>query len=447
MEGPHHEADLVLRHHVAVQLARCVGEVVGQLLQPLLVRAPVAHRDEQARCAVQLCAAPGHLGADAVHVVAHVDAVGHRALVGIVLHDVAAEEADGLRRGGCGQSDQARVEVLQHLAPNVVDRAMALVHDDEVECLDGKRRVVDHRQRLLREPPARLEHRVLFIRLVVLGLALEDRVEPLDGRDHHLGGGLDRIPARVLHRVLVGEAVAVVGAGVALELVVGLVPKGVAVDEEKNPFRAREPDQPLAERRRRMRFAATRGHLDQRSRQTLRERFFEVLDRLPLHRPQIARLARRHAAQAAAHLRLQACQAYQLLRPMEGEHFPAARVGLEAVGELRHRTRGFVGEGRRAAPCRKVRRHAECVLPALNLHALERVALGLCFDQTDHLAAGVEQIVNRAGIQREFANRDGATRGKVHLLVVLHKPTGRFELAVDIRSGLLFWCHAAVPPP
>ena len=85
----------------------------------------------------------GDLGADAVDVEVDVDAVGHGLLVGVFHHQVLVEEAEGLlgRRGG--QADQEGVEVFEHLPPEVVDRAVALVDDDEVEGLDRDGRVVD----------------------------------------------------------------------------------------------------------------------------------------------------------------------------------------------------------------------------------------------------------------------------------------------------------------
>jgi len=87
-------------------------------------------------------------------------------------------------------------------------------------------------------------------------------------------------------------------------------------------------------------------------------------------------------------------------------------------------------------------RHSEHVLAALDLDALERVAFGLRLDNADYLAAGIEQVIHRAGLQRELPYRDPPTCTEVHCLVVLHDPTRSRELAIDIGSGLLFWCHA-----
>ena len=63
-----------------------------------------------------------------------------------VLHDeVLVEEADRLAGGCGGEADEEGVEVEQHLAPELVDRAVALIHDDEVEELGRDAGVVDDR--------------------------------------------------------------------------------------------------------------------------------------------------------------------------------------------------------------------------------------------------------------------------------------------------------------
>ena len=139
-ERAHEGADLVHRHHVAVELVGVVGELFVQLLPAHLARELVAIVEEVA--GFDLAARLAHLRADAVDVVVDVDAVGHGLLVAVLHHQVLVEEAEGLlaRRGG--EADQAGVEVLQHLPPEVVDGAVRFVGDDDVEGLDRERRVV-----------------------------------------------------------------------------------------------------------------------------------------------------------------------------------------------------------------------------------------------------------------------------------------------------------------
>ena len=91
---------------------------------------------------LDLAALLGDLRLDAIDVVADVDAIGDGALVVVFHHEVLIEEADGLLRGRGGEADEEGVEVFEHLPPEVVDRAVALVGDDEVEGLDGDRGVV-----------------------------------------------------------------------------------------------------------------------------------------------------------------------------------------------------------------------------------------------------------------------------------------------------------------
>ena len=86
--------------------------------------------------------------------------------------------------------------------------------------------VVDDRQRLLDQAAGpELEERPLLVGLVELFLALEHRVEALDGRDDDLARGGDGVRGEMLDVVLVGELVAVDGADVLLKLPVGLPPE------------------------------------------------------------------------------------------------------------------------------------------------------------------------------------------------------------------------------
>ena len=151
LERADHEANLVLGHHVTVKLVGGVGQVVVKFLVLLALGAAIPVRHEDARLSSELGPVLGDLRFDAVHVVADVHAIDHGLLVGVVLHQIAAEEADGLRGRRGGQADQEGVEVFQHLPPDVVDAPVALIDHDEVERLDGDFRVVDDRQRLLDE--------------------------------------------------------------------------------------------------------------------------------------------------------------------------------------------------------------------------------------------------------------------------------------------------------
>ena len=65
-----------------------------------------------------------------------------------VLHDeILVEEAEGLASRRGGQADQEGIEVEQYLAPEVVDRAMTFVHDDEIKKLRRDSSVIGHVRR------------------------------------------------------------------------------------------------------------------------------------------------------------------------------------------------------------------------------------------------------------------------------------------------------------
>ena len=133
-------ADLVRRDHVAVELVGIVLKIVVELFPALLAR--VALHDLHGITGLYLGAGLGDSGADAVDVVVDIDAVGYGHFVVVFHHQVLVEEAEGLLAGRGGEADQVGVEVLQHLRPEVVDRAVAFVGDDDVEALDRDAGVV-----------------------------------------------------------------------------------------------------------------------------------------------------------------------------------------------------------------------------------------------------------------------------------------------------------------
>ena len=137
LERADDQANLILGHHVPVKLVGGVGQVVVEFL----VFLPLVRRS---RCGTKMPGSSSELGPvlgdlrfDAVHVVADIDAIDHGLFVGIVLHQVAVEEADGLRRRRGGQADQEGIEVFENLPPDVVDAAVAFIDHDEIERLDG----------------------------------------------------------------------------------------------------------------------------------------------------------------------------------------------------------------------------------------------------------------------------------------------------------------------
>ncbi|MBA3736031.1 MAG: hypothetical protein H0W90_12700 [Actinobacteria bacterium] len=107
---------------------------------------------------------------------------------------------------------------------------MALVDDDDVECLDRDTWVVFDRDWLGRE---QVVGGVLVEFRIELLLAAEDRVEPLDRADRDPSDRVDRVRAQVLDVVELGELAPVAGSSKALELLESLPTKVGAVDEKR----------------------------------------------------------------------------------------------------------------------------------------------------------------------------------------------------------------------
>ena len=215
-----------------------------------------------------------------------VDLVGDGALVSVFHDEVLIEEADGLlgRRGG--EADEIGVEVFEHLAPEIVDGAMAFIGDDEVEGLDGDVRIVNDRRRLF---PKRLAELVAgaFVDLGVDLFAAQHGVKALDGGDADAADAVELRGLQVLDVVKLGELAAVVGRDELLEFFQGLVAEIAAVDEEEDAARAGELDEAVNEVDGGVGLAAAGGHLDEGAAFVGGQRFFEIADGFDLRGPKI----------------------------------------------------------------------------------------------------------------------------------------------------------------
>jgi hypothetical protein len=214
--------------------------------------------------------------------------------------EVLVEETEGVLGGRGGQPDEEGVEVLQHLPPQGVNGAVALVDHDDVEVLRRVGVVVDHGERLLHRSPGELEQRRFLHFGVEVGLTLQHRVEPLHGRDDDLGGGSDGVRGEPLDVVQLGEFPVVVGRAVALELLLGLLAEVRPVDQEQHAPRAPELDQPVGGGDRHDRLPRARRHLHQRAGPVPEQRVLQVDNGLQLVGEEERPLHRRHRPQARA---------------------------------------------------------------------------------------------------------------------------------------------------
>ncbi len=411
-----------------------VGEVLVELLPARPAGLALAELGDDA--GVDRRALLGDRGADAVDVEGDVDLVGDRLLVPVLHHEVLVEEPERLLVRRRGQADREGVEVVEHLPPEAVDRAVALVHDHHVERLRRDGRVVLDRHRLGRQ----LVGGVLVRLRVELRVAAQDRVDPLDRRDRHARDRVDLVRAQVLDVVELGELAAVVGRREPLELLQRLAAEVGAVDEEEDPPRVGVLDQPVADVGGGERLARPGRHLDQRPRPVRRQRLLEVRDRPELRRPQPRLLQLRQPAQPVAQRRRVRMAAELLepagerLGPVEREHRPARRLGVEPVREPRLGPGRLVDE-REAALDRRLElvRQPVDVLRALVLDAGERLALLLRLHHARRAAVEEQQVVGAAvrPLHHELPHRHTPGGGEVHGPRVLHRPAGGLQHLVD----------------
>ena len=213
-------ANLVRDDDGAVEVGGRVVEIVFEHRLTRGARGLAAVINQEAL--LDFAALLGHAGFDPVDVVADIDAIGDGALVVVFGDAVLVEVGDRLRRGRGGEADEKGVEVFEHLPPEVVDRAVALVGDDEVEFLDRHGGVVGDVARACAAESGGELRAGEIVRALREFFTAQDRIEALDGADGDAAHVVDVRRGQVLDVVELGEQAAGVGRAEAVELVARL---------------------------------------------------------------------------------------------------------------------------------------------------------------------------------------------------------------------------------
>ena len=217
----------------------------------------------------------GDLGFDDVNLVAHVDAVGHGFFVAVVADDIFSEKAVGAVIGGGSQANQAGVEVIEHLLPQVVDGAVAFVDEDEIEEFGGHLLGIDNRQgRFGLRQLGRVD---LFGGFVEFG-ALEDGVKALDSADADLAIFGDVGGLQALDVVELGEFAVIVKRHIRHHFLLGLFAQVFGIHQKQDALGMGVFEQPVNGRNGGVGLASASGHLDERPGAVSLEGFFEVGD-------------------------------------------------------------------------------------------------------------------------------------------------------------------------
>ena len=324
---------------------------------------------------------------------------------------------------------------------------MAFVDDDEVEELGRNCGIVCHVRRLAAPRPGRIEGGAFFVAGIVVGLALQHRIEPLDGGDDHLGGGVDRVRVEALDGIELGELARVVRWLEVCELVIRLPAEVRAVHQEQDAAGPAVLQQTIDDVDGGEGLAGAGRHLNQGARVGMGERPFEVADRAGLDRPQTGLVQHRQLSQPGTQGVRLCHPPRQRLGPREIEDLTAARRRVRPVCEAGHRPVGLEQEWQRVFLDRETVRHAVRVLCRLRLDPSKR-AFRLGLYGTDGDAVDVEQVVGEteARLHGELGDRDAEAGAEVHVHTALDQPAGHPEVRVDDAPCALFWRIRHVAP-
>ena len=262
-----------------VKLPSGIGDVLILDLPTLPARQALAHFD--LLVGLESAAVHGLFGLDDINLVADIDPVGDGLLMGILAHDVLLEEPVGTVVWRGGQADEIGIEIFQDLTPDVVNRAVAFVDDDEVEELGRDPAVIHDRHRF-----SGLHHlgRVDLLGGFIHLLALQQRVHALDGTDANLNILGDEGRFQPLDVVQLGEFAVVVAGQVGLEFLLGLFAQIPGVYKKEDAPGVSVFEQPVDRGDGGVGLARAGRHLNEGARAVVLEGFFQILDGINLAR-------------------------------------------------------------------------------------------------------------------------------------------------------------------
>ena len=132
-----------------------------------------------------MCAVLGDLGIDQENIFADINAVHDRLLARIFADNILIKISKGAFVGRSGQTDNEGIKVGKHLAPYIINGAMALVHDDTVEKLGRILCVIYNLFSRLFVGGFQLR-KIDFLGAFVQFLSAQDRIHTLNGADADL---------------------------------------------------------------------------------------------------------------------------------------------------------------------------------------------------------------------------------------------------------------------
>ena len=400
LEGADHGADLVYGHDGAVECLFIVFQVFVELFPADLTGVAVTFVDVKA--GFDLAALFRDPGTDAKDLIPDINLVRHRPLV-VVFHDqVLVEKAEGLLGGCGGEAYDKGVEILQDLAPLVIDGAVALVRYYEVKGFDGDVGIVDDFLDLVCGE-IRKGHFILFC---VEFPAFEHGIEPLDGCDTDFAHRIDVGAREELDIVELRELAAVIRGYVLGEFPTGLAAQGAAVDQEEDASGLGEFDQAVDEAYGRVGLAASCSHLDKRPGPGLFEGYVEVGDGFDLAVAEVFGSERREFFEAGSQGGILGGPFEECLRFVEGKETPGEWIRIFIVSEICIDAGAFIGKGQGGCDMGNSGREITDIFGGLFGHAAEGGAGGFGLDDAYGFPVGEQGVVDRPGIGVEFPDGD-----------------------------------------
>ena len=176
-EGADHGTNLVRIDDRHVELLSAVGLVFVLLPPPFGAGQSFTLFDQL--LSLQSAAGSCDLRIDQIYFITDIDPVRHRLFVRIFADDVLLEEAVGAIVGCRGKTDKKAVEIFDNLSPQIVDRAVTFVDDDDIEEFGRQFRIVNDWQAFLADLSSL--RRIFIFRSLRQRFVFQDRIHALYG--------------------------------------------------------------------------------------------------------------------------------------------------------------------------------------------------------------------------------------------------------------------------
>ncbi len=339
LKRPDDRSNLTRIHHIPVKLPGSIQNILLALLPASLPRQtipPLNHPVKNNRTV------PRHISLDNEDIPSHIHIIENRLFVRILAHQIPVKKPERPVIGRCRQPDNKRIEVIQNLLPDIINRPVTLIDHDQIKKLDRILRTVTdlHRAFQRRNFIQRNKLRPLIERLTA-----KNRIHPLNRRDTHMGILRNLGCCQPAHIIQLGKQTRIIIRAVFAKLLLSLFSEIFRIDQKQNPFCLRKPQKTIDGRDRRKCFSRSGRHLNKSTRAVFGKRLLQIQDCPCLALTKTCGIKRRKIPHSISERLFPVLnESKQRLRTMKRKDLAGPRIHIHMIRESDENARCLVGK-------------------------------------------------------------------------------------------------------